>query len=158
MLKFIDTYNSVVGAAIVVLTSVFGKFWFLFALFWCFNLLDWLSGWHKAAKQKQSSSKVGFLGAVKKLGYWAILAVAFAIPLAFQTMGEIIGIDLEFLQLIGWLTLASLMVNEVRSILENLVETGYNVPFFLIKGLAITDKLINNKVDWNENQRHKNKQ
>ncbi|MBT9812910.1 holin, partial [Enterocloster citroniae] len=34
-------------------------------------------------------------------------------------------------------------VNEIRSILENLVECGYNVPAFLIKGLAVTEKLIN---------------
>ena len=45
--------------------------------------------------------------------------------------------------LFGWFTLASLLVNEIRSVLENLVECGYNVPAFLIKGLAVTEKLIN---------------
>ncbi len=47
-----------------------------------------------------------------------------------------------FLTFLGWFTLASLMVNEVRSILENLVECGYRVPDFLTKGLAVTEKLI----------------
>ncbi len=35
------------------------------------------------------------------------------------------------------------MINELRSILENLVETGYDVPSILTKGLAVTEKLLN---------------
>ena len=53
-----------------------------------------------------------------------------------------LGVNLEFLTLLGWFTLALLLVNEIRSILGNLVECGYNVPDFLIKGLAVTEKLI----------------
>lgn len=34
------------------------------------------------------------------------------------------------------------MINKVRSILENMVECGIAVPWFLIKGLAIVEKLI----------------
>ena len=49
-------------------------------------------------------------------------------------------VNLSFLLLIGWFTLAMLLVNEARSILENLVECGYNIPDFLIKGLAVTQK------------------
>lgn len=58
-----------------------------------------------------------------------------------------LGVNLEFLTLLGWFTLASLLVNEIRSILENLVECGYDVPDFLIKGLAVTEKLIHAGVD-----------
>ena len=47
--------------------------------------------------------------------------------------------------LLGWWVLASLIVNEARSILENLVEMGYDVPGFLVKGLAVTQKLIEAK-------------
>ena len=49
------------------------------------------------------------------------------------------------MNLIGWFTLAGprWVFNEVRSIIENLVELGYNVPTVLIKGLAVTEKLIN---------------
>lgn len=48
--------------------------------------------------------------------------------------------------MIGWFTLAMLLVNEARSILENLVECGYNVPEFLIKGLAVAQKLLNKRI------------
>lgn len=144
-MKFIDNYNMAVGAVVAVLSSLLGVFWYLFVLFLFFNILDWLTGWHKANKQKKESSKIGLAGLLKKLGYWVILIVAFSIPMAFESLGAQIGVDLSFLQLIGWFTLASLMVNEVRSILENLVEVGYNVPNVLVKGLAVTDKLINSK-------------
>ncbi len=144
-MNIIDKYNLVVGAIVTALTAVFGVFWYLFALFLLFNVFDWLTGWYKARKQQKESSRTGAKGIVKKLGYWVVIAVAFALPLAFVPLGELIGVDLSFLQLIGWFTLACLMVNEVRSILENLVELGYNVPQILIKGLAVTDKIINAK-------------
>ena len=65
-------------------------------------------------------------------------------PKLFIGLGhDILGLNLDFLLLLGWFTLACLLVNEIRSILENLVECGYNVPVFLIKGLAVTEKLIN---------------
>ena len=39
------------------------------------------------------------------------------------------------------------MINEVRSILENLVEYGLDVPYVLIKGLAVTERLLNDTTD-----------
>ncbi|MCR0283687.1 phage holin family protein, partial [[Clostridium] innocuum] len=36
-----------------------------------------------------------------------------------------------------------LIVNEARSICENFVEAGFNVPKILSNGLAVADKLIN---------------
>ena len=76
-----------------------------------------------------------------------VITVAFLVSYVFVHMGsDILHVDLDFLMMVGWFTLACLMVNEVRSILENLVECGYNVPAILIKGLAVTEKLIN-KVD-----------
>jgi toxin secretion/phage lysis holin len=147
-LNFIDKYNAIVGAVIAVLSAVFGKFWYIFAAYLIFNVLDWLTGWYKAYKKKEESSKVGLKGAVKKLGYWAIILVAFLISGVFIHLGDdILNIDLSFLQMIGWITVAMLMVNEARSILENLVELDYNVPDVLIKGLAITEKLIKAKED-----------
>lgn len=55
--------------------------------------------------------------------------------------------DLSFLALLGWFTLGCLLINEVRSILENLVEYGLDVPYVLIKGLAVTERLLNETTD-----------
>ena len=56
-----------------------------------------------------------------------------------------VGVDMSFLMFVGWLTLGMLIINEVRSILENLVECGVEVPLVFIKGLAVTEKLLNAK-------------
>ena len=146
--KFIDGYNAGVAVAITVLTAILGPHWYLFAIFLVLNVIDWLTGWYRSRKLKQASSKIGFKGIVKKLGYWAIIAIAFMVAYAFVKLGnELLHIDLNFLSMIGWFTLACLIVNEIRSTLENLVECGYDVPKILIKGLAVADKMINKEVD-----------
>lgn len=147
-MKVIDTYNMVVGAAVTLLTALFGIYWYIFAAFLVFNVFDWLTGWYKSRKFKRESSSAGIKGIIKKLGYWIIVAVGFLTSYVFVHMGrDILKVDLDFLMMVGWFTLACLMVNEVRSILENLVECGYNVPVVLIKGLAVTEKLINSDTE-----------
>ena len=142
--RIVDTYNLFVGAAVALLSAVFGVYWYVFLAYLVLNVFDWLTGWYKSRKLKEESSKVGLIGIVKKLGYWVIIAVAFIVSSVFVAMGrDLLHIDLSFLTMIGWFTLALLLVNEVTSILENLVECGYNVPAILIKGLAVTEKLIN---------------
>ena len=56
--------------------------------------------------------------------------------------------------LLGWFVLASLIINEIRSILENLVEAGFNVPVILVKGLEVADKMVN-KSETEENDEDK---
>ena len=56
------------------------------------------------------------------------------------------------MNLIGWFTLTCLLVNEVRSVIENLVQLGYNVPTVLIKGLAVTEQLVNQATDFVEKE------
>lgn len=147
MSKAVDWYNAIVGGAVTVLTALFGVYWYIFAAYLLFNVLDWITGWMKSHKKRQESSGRGLLGILKKFGYWIIIAVAFVIPDIFISLGnDLLQIDLSFLVMIGWFTLAMLAVNEARSILENLVECGYQVPDFLIKGLAVTEKLINAKI------------
>lgn len=142
-MNFVDKYNGIMGAIVTVLTAIFGVYWYVFAAYLLLNVLDWLTGWYKSYKKHEESSKVGLKGAVKKLGYWAIILVAFVIADVFVNLGaDVLHIDLSFLTMIGWFTLAMLLVNEARSILENLVECGYQIPNVLIKGLAITEKLI----------------
>ena len=74
--------------------------------------------------------------------------MAFLIPEVFVHLGnDQLGIDLAFLMLLGWFTLTRLLINEIRSILENLVECGCDVPAFLIQGLAVTEKLLESKIE-----------
>ncbi len=142
-MKILDTYNALVGAVIAVLTYIFGEHWMLFALFLAFNVADWLTGWAKSRLAHKESSSAGWKGVLKKLGYWMMIAVSFGASAVFIEIGSTLGINLQITVLLGWFVLASLIVNELRSILENFVEMGYDVPKILVKGLEVADKAIN---------------
>lgn len=146
-MKVIDTYNAIVGGIVAVLSYIFGEHWILFALFLAFNLADWITGWMKSRIAHKENSKTGWKGVLKKLGYWIMIAVAFGASAVFVEIGKTIGIDLGITTLLGWFVLASLLVNEIRSICENFVEAGYNVPQILIRGLEVADKAINKEAD-----------
>lgn len=138
----LDAYNIIAGGIVTLLSAIFGEHWYFFAAFLLLNVFDWLTGWYKSRKLKKESSAVGLSGIVKKLGYWIIIAVAFLTAYIFIELGKELGVSLSFLTLLGWFTLACLLVNEIRSVLENLVECGYEVPDILIRGLAITEKMV----------------
>lgn len=140
---FVDSYNTVVGAIIAFFTIIFGEHWYLFALFLLLNVIDWLTGWMKSNINHKTNSNKGWTGVLKKLGYWIMIIFAFSIAAGLIEIGNTIGVDLGITTILGWFVLASLIVNEARSIVENFVEAGYNVPKILTNGLEIADKVIN---------------
>ena len=119
---------------------------YLFGIYLLLNVLDWLTGWYKARVKKEASSKAGLNGIIKKVGYWIILLIAFLIPYMFQRLGkDLLDMDLGYLSALGWFTLANLLINEIRSILENLIACGYQGPEILKRGLEITEKMLDEK-------------
>lgn len=149
--KLLDTYNIVVGGIIAVLSAVFGIYWYVFLAYFVTNILDWITGWAASTKENKTSSKKGLKGIIKKVGYWIIIAVAFLVSDVFVMLGnDILKIDLSFLLMIGWFTLANLLINEIRSIIENLLRMGYKVPGVLTKGLQVTADLINQEGEKSE--------
>lgn len=142
-LNYMDTYNAITGTVIAFLSFIFGKHWFLFLAFIILNIIDWITGWMKSKINNKSNSTAGWKGVLKKLGYWMMILVAFVASAAFIEIGTTLGINLEVTTLLGYFVLASLIVNEIRSVIENFVEAGYNVPKILTKGLEVAEKVIN---------------
>lgn len=143
MATITDSYNAFVGAVIAILTMVLGEHWYIFAAFLLLNVIDWITGWMKSRINGVENSMAGWKGVLKKIGYWLMIAVAFAIAAALIEVGKVIGIDLGVTTLLGWFVLASLIVNEARSIVENFVEAGYDVPKILTTGLQVADEKLN---------------
>lgn len=139
----IDGYNAVSGAIVAILSYVLGAHWFLFVAFLGLNVFDWITGWMKSRMTGKENSEKGWKGVLKKLGYWIMIMVAFGASAVFVEIGKAIGVDLGITTLLGWFVLASLLINEIRSILENFVEAGFNVPIILVKGLEVADKVVN---------------
>ena len=146
----IDSYNAIAGAVVAVLSYILGEHWILFVAFLLLNVADWLTGWMKSRINKKENSVAGWKGVLKKLGYWLMVAVAFGASAVFIEIGRTIGINLGVTTLLGWFVLASLLINEIRSIIENFVEAGFNVPKILTKGLEVADKIVNQEEEKNE--------
>lgn len=136
--------NFLWGGIIAAMSYVFGDHWVLFAIFLLFNVGDWITGWMKSRLAGKENSKSGLLGVVKKLGYWLMVLLGFALGYWFVAMGQLIHKDFSVCMFIGYFVLANLTVNEFRSILENYSEAGYKLPKILIKGLQVANQVANN--------------
>ena len=146
-MDYLDKYNAIAGAVIAFLTFVFGEHYFLFVAFLVLNVIDWLTGWMKSRINKTENSVRGWKGVLKKLGYWLMILTAFLSATLFIEIGNVLNIDLGITTLLGWFVLASLIVNELRSIVENFVEAGFDVPKVLSQGLEVANKVINDDND-----------
>ena len=146
-MKVLQKINLLWGGVVTILSAIFGDFWFLFLAFLLLNIADYITGVLKARFTKTENSNKGLHGIVKKVGYWLVIAIAFFIALCFEGMGEMIGVNLAFVELLGWFTLATFIINEIRSVLENLVIIGVDVPVFLIKGLEVAAELVKSKTE-----------
>lgn len=142
----IDGYNAIAGALVAVLSYILGEHWILFVAFLLLNVADWITGWMKSRMAKKENSVKGWQGVLKKLGYWIMIMIAFGASAVFVEIGKSIGINLGITTLLGWFVLASLIINEIRSICENFVEAGFNVPAVLVKGLEVADKAVNKEL------------
>ena len=142
MTKFMDTINLLYSSCLTILSAFLGEHWILFFLYLLLNIADSFTGWAKAHINKNESSWVALVGIIKKVCYWFLIMVSFLIPMAMQELGSIINIDFSITIYLGWFVLASLIINECRSILENLVEAGCNVPKILVKGLKVASEKL----------------
>ena len=98
------------------------------------------------AREVENSNK-GLLGILKKVCYWVLIGISFLISYLLMQLGSKLNINLEFIILFGWFTLACLIINESRSIIENLIEIGIDVPIFLKKGLETYENIINSTIE-----------
>jgi len=149
--EFFKIYNRITNIISIfgaTLTSILGAEWILFAGYLILNILDYITGTIKSKITKKESSNKGLIGIIKKICYWILIAISFLISYLLVHLGNKININLEFIMLFGWFTLTCLIINETRSILENLVEVGIKVPSFLSKGLnsyySLLEKQITN--------------
>lgn len=114
----------------------------LFLIFAIANVIDWMTGWIKSRISKCENSQQGFIGVLRKIGSWLVIFISFLLSESFIVLGGIIDLNLSIASFIGWFCLVSLIVNEIRSILENLIECNVPIPVVLKKGLKkFNDKL-----------------
>lgn len=89
-----------------------------------FIVIDYCSGVIAAYIHKELSSRVGFIGILKKTMYFFVLAVAHCVDIATGAGGVLQGI-----------AVGVLISNEGISILENCAKCGIPIPERLIRAL-----------------------
>lgn len=149
LIKNTDGTMAAVSAVITAAAAAFNKVPTLLVLFMIAVLIDYLTGWVKAAVfLKEWNSKTGLQGIIKKAMYFVLIAVAFLVGYGIREIGVQIGINLEFAMYTGWYTTAVMLVNELTSILENLyVIIPGKVPTWLVKVLKIADNTLDDKIN-----------
>jgi toxin secretion/phage lysis holin len=145
MEKILEKINLLWAAVVTLLSALFGVYWYLFAAFIVLNIIDYITGIVKAKYSNTENSNKGLKGILKKVGYWVVVAIAFFVAYSFSELGALIGMDLGFTIALGWFVLGTFIINEMRSILENLVEIGVEVPEILVRGLEVAHDKISGK-------------
>ena len=90
-------------------------------------IIDYATGITASYVKRRISSKVGFVGVLKKLCYYAVVAVS--VILSYLLQVDVFNITIIFL--IG---------NEIVSILENLEDIGVPIPPIIKKSLEKIEK------------------
>lgn len=139
----IDKANAIGGAVIALATYFLGEHWIFFGAFLILNVIDYITGVAKSKILKKESSSAGLTGILKKFLYWIVIVLAFGMAPILNEIAELCGFDCSVISpMIGWFILCIFIINEIRSILENLVESGIQVPPILVAGFkVIADKL-----------------
>lgn len=145
--SFLNKVDMAGGAIVALLAYLFGKHWILFVGFLALNFADLITGNMKHYLTGTISSDKGLRGIIKKLGYWIIVGLGFGVSVLLMELGNTIGINLGITITIGYFVLGSLILNEARSIIENLVECGFHPPKILTYGLEVAGKALDKVAD-----------
>ena len=134
-IKIFNKLSSCISIIYTLLTSIFGMEWILFLGYLVLNIMDYITGTIKSKVKKEENSKKGLVGIIKKICYWLLIFISFLISFLLVQIGNKINMNFDFIMFFGWFTLACLIINEGRSIIENFIEIGIDIPPFLTNGL-----------------------
>ena len=132
----LNIFKASIATLYTAVSAALGKMFIpLFVLF-AVMLLDYISGMLKAYMKAELNSKVGIFGIIKKLCYLLIVAAAMAFDWLIVYSAETVGFNFGFGGcFFTVLVTVWLIINEILSILENLIELKVPVPEFLRKAI-----------------------
>lgn len=128
--------NKIKGTAIAALSVIMSWLGILavpvFLLLGC-NLIDYGTGL-AAAKYRNDgiSSYKSIRGITKKVCQWLLIVVGVWVDILINYAVECAGIDITLPFIVGTVVAVWLVVNEIISILENMIDIGVTMPPFLL--------------------------
>lgn len=155
-------FGSILASQFKVLFPV--VLWLIIAM-----LLDYYSGVSASKYEKLKfpddptkglSSKIGFIGIIKKTMYPVLIAVGLSVDFLIMHLSNALGITFPFPAFFGLMTSVFLLLNDNLSILENCVRMDMNIPPFLIKvanTLKVKTEVIVDNKDGSETPNYQEK-
>ena len=110
-------------------------------------LIDYGTGVLASKKEGKISSKVGLWGIIKKLTYGIEVVVALILDWTILNVAGSIGVSVPVNTIFALLISIWLILNELISILENLIRLGTPMPIFLINTIKGFKLSVENKGD-----------
>lgn len=104
----------------------------VFLLIGC-NILDYFTGLCASGYRAETiSSYKGIRGIIKKVCMWLLIVVGAVIDLLLNYTVHSIGAEIQLPFVVATIVAVWLIVNEIISILENMVDIGVDMPPFLM--------------------------
>lgn len=114
------------------LSAKLGLLYVIIPLLTIAMIVDYITGMLASKKEGSTNSKTGMWGIVKKLMYAVEVAVGMIVDWLIINVCSSIGINFPTVTFFGLLVAIWLIINELISILENLIRLDAPMPPFLI--------------------------
>lgn len=135
--------NYVKAALTAVFASISIHFGAISDLLWLFIVavtLDYITGIASAAYNRELSSGIGLRGVIKKVGVCAVIAVAvIADDVVAHAAGQL-DMPATMHGAIATIVIIWLILNELISILENIMKMNVPLPPFLMSAIKVLKK------------------
>lgn len=110
------------------------------------NIIDYVTGLVATPyREEKVSSYKGIRGIYKKIGMWLLVLVGAFIDILIKYSIEAAGVSLNIPFIVATIVAVWLVVNEIISILENLVDIGVAMPPFLMPVVKYIKRQVEEK-------------
>lgn len=97
------------------------------------NIIDYITGLIASKyRQEQINSYKGMRGIIKKVCMWLLVVVGSMVDVLIRYTAETMGLDFQIPFIVATLVAVWIVVNEIISILENMIDIGVELPPFLM--------------------------
>ncbi len=117
------------------------------------NIIDYITGLMASKyREEQISSYKGMRGIIKKVSMWILVVVGAVVDELIQYASQTIGLNIQLPFIVASLVAVWIIVNEVISILENIIDIDEKIiPPFLMPIVRRIKKEIEAVTDENAN-------
>lgn len=96
------------------------------------NIMDYVTRLMAEACKGEVSSEKSIKGIIKKICQWLLVVVGWIVDVIIQYAAQVAGIGLQIPFIVATVVAVWLVVNELISILENIIDIGVKIPPFLL--------------------------